>query len=82
MSQNVIFCKRLKEELEALPDAPLAGPIGQLILSNISAIAYNDWLELQMKIINEERLDLSEEAAQERLFRQMVAYLNLEDLVE
>ena len=31
---------------------------------------------LQIKIINEERLDLSEESAQIRLYQQMLAYLN------
>jgi len=82
MNENVVFCRRLKQEKEALLKAPLAGPVGQLILNNVSAEAYNDWLETQIKIINEERLDLSEVGAQERLFGYMVSFLNLEDLVE
>ncbi|HXW53654.1 MAG TPA: Fe(2+)-trafficking protein [Myxococcota bacterium] len=82
MQQNTVYCRRLKQELEALPEAPIPGSLGEIIWRNISAQAYSDWLEVEIKIINEERLDLSEEAEQERLFRQMLAYLNLEDLVE
>ena len=82
MNERMIFCKRLQREVAGLDEAPLKGAIGQVILENISAEAFNEWLEIQIKIINEERLDLSEESAQERLYRQMVAYLNLDDLVE
>lgn len=76
---NTVFCKRLKEELEALSEAPIKGPIGEIILRNVSREAWEEWLEIQMKIINEERLDLSEESAQKRLFDQMVSYLSIDD---
>lgn len=77
-----VFCKKKQTELAALPNAPLCGAIGEIILANISKEAFDEWLELQIKIINEERLDLSDEPAQRRLYQQMVSYLNIEDLVE
>lgn len=76
---NTVFCKRLNEQLEALSEAPIKGPIGEVILKNVSKEAWEEWLEVQMKIINEERLDLSDEAAQKRLFDQMIVYLGIED---
>lgn len=82
MNENLVFCRRLKREMPALVEAPLKGAIGQIILENISEEAFLEWLEVQMKIINEERLDLSEQRAQERLYREMISYLHLEDLVE
>jgi Fe-S cluster biosynthesis and repair protein YggX len=78
---DVVFCRHFKKEMPALKKAPLAGKIGQIILENVSEEAFNEWLEDQIKIINEERLDLSEEKAQRRLFEAMVAYLNIQDLV-
>ncbi len=78
----MVFCKKLGKDLPALSEAPLKGPIGQLILNNVSEEAWQEWVEAEIKIINEERLDLSEERAQIRLFEQMVEFLNLGDLVE
>jgi Fe-S cluster biosynthesis and repair protein YggX len=80
--KDKVFCKRLREALPALTKAPISGPIGQVILQNTSDAAWNEWFEAQMKIINEERLDLSEETAQQRLFQNMVAFLGLTELLE
>jgi len=79
---NTVFCQRYKEVKPALSEAPLPGPLGQLLLHHVSEEAFNEWAEVQIKIINEERLDLSEEAKQDRLFHQMVAFFNLSELVD
>lgn len=78
----MVFCKKFGQELPGLPSAPLKGPVGDVILNHVSEEAWNEWLETQMKIVNEERLDLSEEKAQKRLFEQMVTYLGLNDFVD
>ena len=54
-----IYCKHLKKEASALEKAPLPGDLGQKILENISAEAWAEWTEMQMKIVNEYRLDLA-----------------------
>lgn len=78
MSTNKqVFCKKYKCEKPALDQAPLKGPIGELILEHTSAEAWQEWVEAQIKIINETRLDLSDEKAQSRLYEQMLEYLNL-----
>ncbi|HXW60561.1 MAG TPA: Fe(2+)-trafficking protein, partial [Myxococcota bacterium] len=59
----------------------LKGPIGKIIKQHISADAWQDWIEVQIKIINEERLDLSDITSQKRLFNGMLEYLGLSDLV-
>lgn len=76
--KKLVFCKKYGKELPALEKAPLQGAIGQFIVTHISAEAWAEWLEAQIKIINEQRLDLSEEKAQKRLYEQMVEYLNLD----
>jgi Fe-S cluster biosynthesis and repair protein YggX len=78
MSTNKqVYCKKYGCEKPALDEAPLMGPIGQLILENISAEAWQEWVEAQIKIINETRLDLSDEKSQSRLYEQMIEFLNL-----
>lgn len=78
---NTVFCSHFKKELPALAKPPLSGPLGMIIQEHVSEDAWNEWLEAQIKIINEERLDLSEENAQERLYHQMVTFLGLEQFV-
>lgn len=78
----MVFCKKLGKELPALSEAPLKGPIGKLILDNISEEAWQEWVEAEIKIINEERLDLSEERSQQRLFSEMLEFLHLSDHVD
>lgn len=80
-TKNVVLCKKYGREMPALSEAPLKGPIGELIKNNVSETAWLDWVETQMKIVNEERLDLSDITAQKRLFTQMIEYLGLSDLV-
>ena len=69
-----IFCKHLKKEGPALEKAPLPGEIGQKILENICAEAWAEWIEMQMKIVNEYRLDLSSAEHRQVLKDQMDAF--------
>jgi Fe-S cluster biosynthesis and repair protein YggX len=80
--ESLVFCKKFNKELPSLPSAPLLGNIGQIILKNCSSDAWNEWLEVQIKIINEERLDLSEKPAKERLYNAMINFLNIADLLD
>ena len=73
-----IFCKHLKKEAPALEKAPLPGELGQKILENISAEAWQEWIEMQMKIVNEYRLDLALEEHRQVLKDQMDAFLGFE----
>jgi Fe-S cluster biosynthesis and repair protein YggX len=82
MSEKSLLCSKFKDERPALLEAPLKGPIGQLILEHVSQDAWNEWVELEIKIINEERLDLSEVKAQKRLFSAMVDFLDLSDYID
>lgn len=80
--KKLVLCRKLNKELPALEQAPLLGKIGAIIVNNCSKEAWDDWLETQIKIINEERLDLSEKHSKERLFNAMISFLNIIDLVE
>ena len=74
---RTINCSHLGHEAEGLEAPPFAGPIGQEIFDNVSKEAWAAWLEMQTKIINEYRLDLSEPESRETLMAQMRAFLKL-----
>jgi Fe-S cluster biosynthesis and repair protein YggX len=75
----MVYCLHYQKELPSLEKAPISGPLGALLCKHVSAAAWQDWLELQIKIINEERLDLSLEDAQSRLYAEMVSFLGLKE---
>jgi len=75
---RTVTCRKLGKEAEGLEQPPFPGPIGQEIFENVSQEAWADWLEMQTKIINEYRLDLSEQHDRQTLLKQMRTYLNLD----
>lgn len=72
---KLIKCIKLKQEAEALDYQPYPGKIGLRILENISKKAWNDWLIQQTRIINENRLNLSDANSRKFLQKSMIKYL-------
>ncbi|AUR53005.1 MAG: oxidative damage protection protein [Neisseriales bacterium] len=71
---KMINCIKLGVESEGLDFPPVPGELGQKILDNVSKEAWQAWLKQQTMIINENRLNLSEEAARKYLRQQMEYY--------
>ena len=63
MEYKTVHCVKYNKELRALDKAPFPGPAGQEILEKVSEQAWNDWLNFQTILINENRLNLMEESA-------------------
>lgn len=61
-----------------LPAPPMRDQLGQLIYERICADCWRDWLAMGIKVINELRLDLSEESGQKTYEMYMKQYLGLE----
>jgi Fe-S cluster biosynthesis and repair protein YggX len=76
---RIIFCYRLKKEMEGLEAPPFPGRVGEEIFSKTSKYAWGEWREMQIKIINEYRLDLSEAEARKTLMQQMRNFLSLDE---
>jgi Fe-S cluster biosynthesis and repair protein YggX len=68
--QRKVFCQKLKKESDGLTFAPLPGPDGLRIFEHISTEAWSAWLHKQTMLINENRLNLSDQRAREFLKRQ------------
>ncbi len=75
MAENegrMVQCVKLKKELPGLDESPFDGhPLGQRIYDNVSKEAWLMWVEHQKMIMNEYRLNLGNQEAQEFLLKQM-----------
>ncbi|NMC62734.1 MAG: oxidative damage protection protein [SAR324 cluster bacterium] len=79
MAERNVFCKKFEKELPGLEKAPFPGPIGQKIFDNVSQEAWDAWKEMQIRMINEYRLNLGDKKDYEMLIEQMLLFLNLKD---
>ncbi|MGD0302587.1 MAG: oxidative damage protection protein [Bryobacteraceae bacterium] len=70
-----VFCVKFQKELPGLDEVPFDGhPLGQRIYENVSKEAWKMWLEQMKMIMNEYRLNLGTQEAQEFLLKQMEDY--------
>jgi len=70
-----IFCVKLNQKAEGLEYVPFPGELGKKIYDSISETAWNMWLDHQTKIINEYRLNLSDDQARSDLESEMNYFL-------
>ena len=66
-----IFCVKLKEKSLGLARVPYPGELGERIFNEISAAAWQNWLEHQTKLINEYRLNMLDDEARQFLETEM-----------
>jgi len=70
-----VFCVKFQREMEGLDEVPFEGhPLGQRIYENVSKEAWKMWLEHMKMLMNEYRLNLGTQQAQEFLIQQMESY--------
>jgi Fe-S cluster biosynthesis and repair protein YggX len=70
-----VFCVKFQREMEGLEEAPFEShPLGQRIYENVSKEAWRMWVEHMKMLMNEYRLNLGTQEAQEFLLQQMEQY--------
>jgi Fe-S cluster biosynthesis and repair protein YggX len=80
MSQRVVKCRKFGKELPGLEKPPFPGEIGQKIFNEISAQAWSAWRDdLQIKVLNEYRLNMADPKDYQTLVDQMLTFLNLKE---
>jgi Fe-S cluster biosynthesis and repair protein YggX len=74
-AKHTVFCVKFQREMPGLDEAPFdSHPLGQRIYENVSKEAWKMWLEQMKMIMNEYRLNLGTQEAQEFLLKQMEDY--------
>ncbi len=67
-----VVCVKFQKEMAGLDEVPFEGhPLGQRVYDNVSKEAWKLWLERMKMIMNEYRLNLGTQEAQEFLLKQM-----------
>ncbi len=74
-----VMCKKLGQELPALPFKPFPNDFGQLLYDNVSMQAWQMWLTESPRYINTYRIDLQSEEGRKFLQDQMRVFFGFED---
>jgi len=72
---RTVQCVKLKREAEGLDYAPYPGELGKRIWQSVSKQAWEDWIGIQTRLVNENRLNLADARARKYLAQQMERYL-------
>ncbi|TAM34343.1 MAG: oxidative damage protection protein [Burkholderiaceae bacterium] len=72
---HMVNCAKLKCEAEGLEFPPYPGELGVRIWKNISKEAWAQWMDIQTRLINENRLNLADARVRKYLARQMENFL-------
>lgn len=73
--KRTVKCAKLGQELPGLKRRPYPGPLGERIFEQISAEAWNQWVEHSKMVINEYRINSSDPNAVKVLMEQCEAFL-------
>jgi Fe-S cluster biosynthesis and repair protein YggX len=79
MSTRNVTCLKLNRSLPGLEKPPFGGDVGKKIFESISAEAWGMWKEMQIKVLNEYRLNMANPKDYQVLVDQMMAFLNLKE---
>ena len=72
---RTVQCLKLKQEAEGLDFPPYPGEMGTKIWQSISKQAWQGWLDVQTRLVNENRLNLADARARKYLKEQMEKHL-------
>lgn len=67
---RIVKCAKLGREAEGLEHPPYPGELGKRIFENVSKEAWQQWLEQQKMLVNENRLNLADSKARKYLAEQ------------
>ena len=78
MPERMVKCVKLEKELPGLEKPPFAGPVGQQIFETVSKEAWRMWKEeMQIRVLNEYRLNMGDPRDYQVLVDHMLQFLNL-----
>ena len=72
-----VKCLRCGNQREYASDVLYGGIIGETIRNNVCAICWGEWQEMEMKTINENRINFSDPNHRSFVVQKMKEFLNL-----
>ena len=78
-TERTVKCVKLGKELPGLEKPPFPGELGRRIYENVSQQAWSMWKDdVQIKVLNEYRLNMGNKRDYDVLMDQMAVFLNLQ----
>jgi len=74
-----VQCSRCGAASAGLARAPLPGRPGELVLAQTCSACWDEWKRVQVKLINEYRIDLRNPESYAQLLQEMSAFLSLRE---
>lgn len=72
---RMVQCVKLKKEAQGLDFPPYPGELGTKIWQSVSKEAWQQWVDVQTRLVNENRLNLADARARKYLKEQMQQFL-------
>ena len=72
---RTVQCLKFNKEAPGLDFPPYPGDLGTKIWQSISKEAWEEWMAIQTRLVNENRLNLADTRARKYLKEQMVKFL-------
>lgn len=79
---RMVNCVKLKTEAEGLEFPPYPGDLGTRIWQSVSKQAWQEWVDIQTRLVNENRLNLADARARKYLKEQMEKFLFEDETIE
>ena len=77
---RTVQCTKVKKELPGLEKPPFGGELGKRIYETVSQEAWDQWSkDIQIKVLNEYRLNMADPRDYKVLVDQMLRFLGLEE---
>lgn len=76
---RLVFCRKYQKEMEGLSAPPYPGPKGQDIFKHVSRQAWEEWQQLQTRLINEKGLSMINPEDRQYLAQEMDKFLANEE---
>ena len=57
-ADHMVMCRKYKQNLPKMPKPPFPNKLGEELQNTVSAKAWNEWLEHQTMLINENHLSM------------------------
>lgn len=72
---RLIHCSKLNKEAEGFQEPPMPGELGKKVFDHISKEAWQQWLDHQTMLINENRLSMIDPKSRAFLIQEMDKFL-------
>lgn len=78
-ADHMVMCRKYKQNLPKMPNPPFPNAKGIELQNTVSKKAWDEWLELQTMLINENHLSMIDPKAKKFLSEQRDKFLDSDD---